>query len=785
VEDERFGRYRLVRRIGGGGMADVFRAELEGAEGVTRELVIKKVLHTLSLDREAVEMFVQEARVAARLHHPNVVQVYEFGRAGDGYFLAMELVEGCDLAALFKAHAGAALPLPAVAWVFQELLEALGYVHGLADAGGKPLGLVHRDISPHNVLLGRAGEVKLADFGIATASARAHDEGVKGKFAYMAPEQARGERLDARADLYAVGAMLYEALAGRRAQPTRETQVMLDAARRGAIEPLEEVSPDVHPALAAVVGRAVSADPDDRFPDAATFRAALAEAMFVAGAAPDRGLLQAMVRARTGEAESPRADRALTSHDGTEANDAESSGEEDNGEDDRPRSLESEPSPPSRSRRIFERAMIAVGIFTLAVLAERRTRPVTAPAAVAVALPDEAAVRGWFDGGGRAAAAARCRCRVEARYYRSAAEVEGWLRRGEVALAAVTTVTLPQVLPLVGRAGDGALAEVRPAVVRALRAAPGGASIAPVAVDPVVMAVRDDVIREGGVRFAARRQAVVAAVDGRVGHGLPGGFAWGDDPAGWTWWDVLAAAWVGRPAGAAGGVALVLSGERALGAWDALAGPWGDDRTGTNGLRGVEETVAWGALLGSLGLLAPGEVDASRDAVYVGPARDAPTAEGWSLFPPPADVAVVGAAPRRPAGAGLHAEVLGWVARASPRTDAPSAAALAGVTASGASRALARAWRGVPARGDGSRPNQSELRGALGQAERLVDRGFTVATCPPRGDAGRVAAALDRVTAQARSGSPQPFVGEGRWWWPTVREAVARTFGAGETDGGL
>ncbi len=765
-------------------MADVFRAELEGAEGVTRELVIKKVLHTLSLDREAVEMFVQEARVAARLHHPNVVQVYEFGRAGDGYFLAMELVEGCDLAALFKAHAGAALPLPAVAWVFQELLEALGYVHGLADAGGKPLGLVHRDISPHNVLLGRAGEVKLADFGIATASARAHDEGVKGKFAYMAPEQARGERLDARADLYAVGAMLYEALAGRRAQPTRETQVMLDAARRGAIEPLEEVSPDVHPALAAVVGRAVSADPDDRFPDAATFRAALAEAMFVAGAAPDRALLQAMVRARTGEAESPRADRTLTSHDDTHANDAESSSEEDSGESDRPRPLETEPSPLSRSRRLFERAMIAVGVFTLAVLAERRTRPVTAPAAVAVALPDEAGVRGWFDGGGRAAAAARCRCRVEARYYRSAAEVEGWLRRGDVALAAVTTVTLPQVLPLVVGGPNEVDAALRPSVVRALRSWPGGGALAPVAVDPVVMAVGPHSDWEGERSLRARAQLLVPAVDARVGHRPPVEYlSRYDDPTSWTWWDVLSYAWLFRPPGRSGGVSLGLAGEAGLGAWYAVAGPWGGDRAGANDLRGVEEVSAWGALLASLGLLTPGGPEPGRDVVYVGSLRAFPAAEGWSLAPLPQDVGMLGAPPRRPAGLGVYGEVLGWVARARGATGAPASAAWQALRSPKSARGLALAWRGIPAHGAGG--GDVPLGAVAGQAERLVDRGFSLALCPPRGDAGRVAAALDRVMAQARSASPQPFVGEGRWWWPTVREAVARAFGAGETDGGL
>jgi serine/threonine protein kinase len=781
VEDERIGRYRLVRRIGGGGMAEVFRAELEGAEGVTRELVVKKVLHTLSLDREAVEMFVQEARIAARLHHPNVVQVYEFGRADHGYFLAMELVEGCDLAGLLRAHAGASLPLPAVAWVFQELLEGLGYVHHLADGRGQALGLVHRDVSPHNVLLGRAGEVKLADFGIATATARAHDEGVKGKFAYMAPEQARGERLDARADLYAVGAMLYEALAGRRAQPARASEAMLDAARRGAVEPLAEVAPWVDPALAAVVGRAVSPDPEERFPDASAFREALAEAMFVVGAAPDRAAVQAMVRACGGEGEGPRADRTLTSHDDTVSNHHGDASEEELRENEPRRSYEGEQSPRSRPRRLFERGMIAVGIFTLAVLAERRTRPAVAVSAVTVALPEDAGVRRWFEGEGRAAAAGRCRCRVAARYYRGSEEVAGWLAAGEVAVAAVSSVALPAVRPHVSARGELGAA-VRPSVARALRGVAGSDGLAPVGVDLVVMAVRDDVRSVGAAGFAARRAGLVVAVDERVGHGLPAGFAWSDDPAGWTWWDVLAAGWLHRPTGARGGVALGLAGERGLAAWHALAGPWTDDRSDANGLRGVVETAGWAALLHALGLVAPTPVEPARDAVFVGPAGELWAAEGWTLYPPPADAEVLGVGPRRTAGGGLEGAVVGWVWR-GPAAGPGAAAVFAGMSGAGAARGLARAWRVVPAFGEGTRAVGRDAEVGA-QAERLVDRGFAMATCPPRGRPGRVVAALDRVARQATTGQPQPFVGSGRWWWPTVRAAVLRAFEDGETDGG-
>ena len=197
-------RYRLLGRIGAGGMAEVFRAELVSAEGITRELVIKRIHPRLALDAEAVRRFVDEARVAAKLRHPNVVQVYEFGRAGDHYFLAMELVEGCDLATLLRREEGGRVPAGVALAVIDALLDALGYVHALRAADGAPMGLVHRDVSPHNVLLGHAGEIKLADFGIAQApvSSAADAEGhraVEGKLAYMAPEQARGERVEPRA----------------------------------------------------------------------------------------------------------------------------------------------------------------------------------------------------------------------------------------------------------------------------------------------------------------------------------------------------------------------------------------------------------------------------------------------------------------------------------------------------------------------------------------------------------------------------------------------------------
>ena len=312
MSDATLARYKLLRRIGAGGMAEVFRAELVGAEGVSRELVVKKVRPALAADPAAVAMFVDEARVAARLRHPGVVQVYEFGRAGDDYFLAMELVEGCDLAQLTRATPEG-LPLGVVAWVMLELLDALAYVHELHDAGGRALGLVHRDVTPHNVLLGREGEVKLADFGIARATAAGALTGeVEGKLAYMAPEQARGEAIDARADQFAAGAMLYEMLSRRR--PHGEGEGLGDRARRGEVVPLREVAPGAPASVAGVVDRALSTDRNDRFETTRAMLDALRAALAEAGVTPDREGLRRRVgaAARDSLSEGAPAERTLT-----------------------------------------------------------------------------------------------------------------------------------------------------------------------------------------------------------------------------------------------------------------------------------------------------------------------------------------------------------------------------------------------------------------------------------------------------------------------------------------
>jgi serine/threonine protein kinase len=287
-----FGKYRLVEPLASGGMADVWRAEVAGAEGVVKEVALKLVRGEHAARSDFVRMFVQEARLAARLTHANVVQVFEFDQVDGRYYIAMELVRGRHLGQVTERarERGARLGLPRAVHVVAEVARGLAYAHRLAE-GGRPLGLVHRDVSPHNVLLSFEGEVKLADFGIARAMNQGEltDPGtVKGKLAYMAPEQARGAAVDARADVFSLGVILWELCAGRRLF-ARDS----DAATLAAVLADDPVSPpsawneDVPPELDAAVLGALERDPGRRTASAQELAATLAAVLLRVTRSPE------------------------------------------------------------------------------------------------------------------------------------------------------------------------------------------------------------------------------------------------------------------------------------------------------------------------------------------------------------------------------------------------------------------------------------------------------------------------------------------------------------------
>jgi eukaryotic-like serine/threonine-protein kinase len=273
--DESLGKYRLIGALGHGGMADVYLAVADGPEGFRKLCVLKLLKESMAEDDEFRAMFLDEARLAARLNHPNVVQTFEVGEIGGRLMLAMEYVEGQPATRVRRRLSPAQFPLTAYIRVLCDVLEALEYAHGLTEYDGSKLGIVHRDVSPHNIIVGYDARVKLVDFGIAKSSAaeQATQAGVlKGKVGYMAPEQACLGEVDGRADVFSVGVVLWEAIAGRRLSEGMSSNDVL-VRRAGGNDPkIIEVAPDVDPELAEICDRAMARFPADRYASAADFQ---------------------------------------------------------------------------------------------------------------------------------------------------------------------------------------------------------------------------------------------------------------------------------------------------------------------------------------------------------------------------------------------------------------------------------------------------------------------------------------------------------------------------------
>ncbi len=277
------GPYEIKRRLGAGGMAEVFLAEKRGAENTVKQLVVKRVLPHHGKSRRFRAMFVAEAQLATRLNHPNIVQVYDFQDIGDGgQLLSMEYVEGTDLGRVASAarQRGARLPPWVAGYIIAEAAKGLHYAHEKKDDEGKPLAIVHRDVSPQNILLSFDGAIKIADFGIASANLFREEAGVlKGKFGFMSPEQARGEAIDRRSDIYALGACLHEILSGRHLHGALAGDDLLEAVRAGNIEPPSTWVRDVPPELEAITMKALARRPEDRFQTARDMAGAISRAM--------------------------------------------------------------------------------------------------------------------------------------------------------------------------------------------------------------------------------------------------------------------------------------------------------------------------------------------------------------------------------------------------------------------------------------------------------------------------------------------------------------------------
>ncbi len=276
-----FGPYEIVRPLGAGGMAETSIAVRRGPGGFEQRVCLKRILPAFNSDARFVEMFLSEARLAARLRHNNVVQVYDFGQVDGSYYLSLELVDGLDLRALLTGlrDRGEALSTDLRVYIVFEVLSSLSYAHGLS-IDGAPAGLVHRDVTPSNILVSLHGEVKLADFGIAkaTETTLASQTGsVKGKIPYMAPEQAEGRRVDARTDLFAVGVILYELFAGRRPFDGATDTATLMNICRGQYTTLGDAAPDAPEALVSVVDRLLAHDPEERFQTAVEVSDALVD----------------------------------------------------------------------------------------------------------------------------------------------------------------------------------------------------------------------------------------------------------------------------------------------------------------------------------------------------------------------------------------------------------------------------------------------------------------------------------------------------------------------------
>jgi serine/threonine protein kinase len=275
-----FGKYLLLQRVSVGGMAEVFKAIPEGARRVDQILAIKRILPNIAEDQEFIGMFVDEARLVGQLTHPNICRIYELGRVGADHYIAMQFLWGRDLLKVMNRYkrVGLLVPEPMAVFVASHACAALHYAHNKCDASGAPLHIIHRDVSPQNIIVGYGGQSKLIDFGVARAATQSQktQAGIlKGKFGYMSPEMIRGLPVDHRSDVFAMGICLHEALTGSRLFYGETDFATLELVRDVRVVPPSAKVPTVHPQLDAIVMRALARDADQRHQTAAELEASL------------------------------------------------------------------------------------------------------------------------------------------------------------------------------------------------------------------------------------------------------------------------------------------------------------------------------------------------------------------------------------------------------------------------------------------------------------------------------------------------------------------------------
>ena len=298
---ETFGQYTLLERIAVGGMAEVWKARMRGVEGFQKTVAIKKILPYMTGNTDFISMFIDEAKLAAQLSHPNIVHIYDLGKIGSDFYIAMEYVEGKDLRSLLNAARQHDLPLPLglALLIAVRLANALGYAHRKRDFEGREMALVHRDVSPQNVLISYDGDVKLCDFGIAKAVSKVGQTqmgALKGKLQYMSPEQARGTQVDARSDIFSLGAVLFEMLTGQRLFDGDSEMSVLEAVRQVKVRPPSQVVPTIPREIDDIVMHALAGRPEDRFQTAGELEQRLEAVLYALKPSPSYSDLAAYVR---------------------------------------------------------------------------------------------------------------------------------------------------------------------------------------------------------------------------------------------------------------------------------------------------------------------------------------------------------------------------------------------------------------------------------------------------------------------------------------------------------